>query len=124
MSVLILDERALQKIKDLVDFAEANILQTVDLEDMISGNRSVAGDQEGYYCFLNIGYKVVLTIEMHDFGLLRHTSISVHKEGCLPPVPAVEMLMPLLGFKTHLMDCIKEVEEFGNHVAINIAEKI
>ena len=125
MRPLMIDNEYSKKITDLKTFAELNPLTMDDLLDMYNKAKPVAGDTEGYYLYIPMGYKVVFTIEKQVKGDVRHMSMSVKDAKMLPNPFAVEQMLKLLGFKNELINCIIDLEPVGDgHQAINVLELI
>lgn len=83
------------------------------------------GDDPAFCMFIPMGYRVVFSVEHQPSGKFRHLSVSVDQPGRAPNVPAMEMIMPLFGFKGPLSDCAAWPEDLGEgFAAINVMEKI
>lgn len=127
MMGLLFNNVALEKIQELKKFAEENPLSMDDLLDMVNEHLPCAGDTKDYSCFLNFGYKIVFTIEIHPMGEIRHTSISAGNlnDDLFPSVQAVKEIIILLGFENKLEKCKIQLEKRdGKHKIIHVAEII
>lgn len=121
MSVLIIDEEAKARIKEVKDYAERNHYSIDDLLDIKNGAQEPPGDNGFFSCHLMNGYRVVYTIEdQPSVGLVRHMSISLNEQ--LPPVPSVQLIMEEFGFESQLQDCFLFLEDTPNGKAINVLE--
>lgn len=117
--VLVLDETAKDKIREIKQYAENNPYSMDDLLDIMNGAQEPPGNNAFFSCYIPQGFSVVYTIENQVEGPLRRMSISCN--GGLPPVPAVEMLMQEFGFENELQNCFLHMENGGK--AINVIEK-
>ncbi len=121
MSVLIIDEEAKARIKEVKEYAERNHYSIDDLLDIKNGVQEPPGDNGFYSCHLMEGYRVVYTIEdQPSVGLVRHMSISLNEQ--LPSVPSVQLIMEEFGFENQLQDCYLFLEDTPTGKAINVLE--
>lgn len=121
MSVLIIDEEAKARIKEVKEYAERNHYSIDDLLDIKNGAQEPPGDNGFFSCHLMNGYRVVYTIEdQPSVGLVRHMSISLNEQ--LPPVPSVQIIMEEFGFESQLQDCFLFLEDTPTGKAINVLE--
>lgn len=125
MKPLILNNTAKEKLKALREHAEENPVTLEYLMKMVNKQCKPIGDVKGHFCNLDVGYKVVLSIELQEVGKVRHMSMSVYEKNSLPPVEAAKEVMKLLGFQNELRKCKSGLEELGDgYTAVNIAELI
>jgi hypothetical protein len=125
--VFIIDPPLVERIKEMVAFAESNPLYLDDVLDMINGIKPLAGDTKGHYIIDRFGTKIVYTIEIFPDYKLRHFSISMDNGKKMPHPVIVQEIMDLLGFKAKLSKCIIEIEKRDNDPKVgilNIAELI
>lgn len=121
MSVLIIDEAAKERIKEVKEYAERNHYSIDDLLDIKNGAQEPPGDNGFYSCHLMTGYRVVYTIEHQpSIGLVRHMSISLNEQ--LPSVPSVKLIMDEFGFESQLEECYTFIENTPTGKAINVLE--
>lgn len=134
MQVFVIDDEGKKKVAELKANAEAQPFGP----DMIRARakaEAIPGDTLIHTCFLDIGWKVVYTIDAmvratdpskHD-GMCRHLSISNQVNGKLPHPAVVGEIMGLLGYLHKIGDA--EVYPYvENHAdgyeIINIIERI
>ena len=124
--IFIIEPSFVDKIKNIVDFAEANPLCIDDILDMKNGDIPIAGDTEGYYLIDRFGTKIVYTIDVMPECTLRHLSISIDNGKRMPHPAIVQEIITLFGFNSKLEDCIIEIETRENNTVgiLNVAEKI
>jgi hypothetical protein len=123
---LVIDDIAKAKIKAVVDMAEVHRLSVKDIFDIMGGRRNPPGDDPGFVCVLDFGYRCVYTIEQQAaHGWCRHLSVSV-MGGPAPNPAAVFMLMGEFGFVGGFDDMLHVgKEEIGRGaVAINVMQKL
>jgi hypothetical protein len=119
MRVLVIDEKAKEKISKLIDYANAHQYSMKDLKKVIFGDHPPAGDYPEHVIALHKGYKVVFSIEEQPVGLCKHLSISVDTKGKAPSVEAVELIMDEFGMGNDIHDCLNVwVEE--EHQTVNV----
>jgi hypothetical protein len=122
---LILDESAKARIAKLVDFAHNHPFTLAHFLAARDGLIPAAGNMDGYSIIIDMGYRIVFSIEHQPSGNVRHLSMSVGQEGKMPSVEAVMILLPLFGFTNELQDCALHIEEFEpKKHAVNILEYI
>src|SRR5437762_4044175 len=120
---MIIDEDAKQKIKAVIVHAEANVFSMDDLLDIYNKQEKVAADQSGFVCEIPVGYRIVYSLEDQPAGIVRHLSVSVDEDKCLPNPPTVELLMKLFGFQSDLAFCHVKLEDISpSRQAINVLE--
>jgi hypothetical protein len=100
MSVLVIGPEEKEDIKQLITYAENNVIKLDRLKAMVAKQAPPVGDLPGYRMILPNGYRVVYSVEEQPSGLFRHISISL-KNGS-PPPPAIDMIIAEFGFKTKL----------------------
>jgi len=124
--IFIIEPNFIQRVKDVVEFAEANPLYVDDILDMMNGAKPMAGDIKGYYLVDRFGTKIVFTIDIMAEYKLKHLSISINKGKTIPHPAIVQEIMNLFGFKSELSQCIVEIERRENNKIgiLNVAEKI
>lgn len=126
MRPLLLNDDSIKKLRELVLHAEKYPLTFADLIDLNTGKKELLGEGS-YICFIPVGFKVVLTIDLPPAGgKLRHLSISVDGgKGNLPNPIACKAIMAAVGFKSNLEQCKAFIEDCkGGIKAINIVEII
>lgn len=84
-----------KKIKDLIDFANDNVLDTDHMLDIKNGIKKPVGADPNFVLFIPIGFRVVYSVEQIGNNKQRHISISVeggHKNK-IPNPAAVEAIL-------------------------------
>lgn len=109
MEVLIFDKRAEEKIKQLRQYAERHVWTEDDIKAVINGQKPPAGDTIAFEIILDIGHRIVFTVEQRLEGRYRHISLSVDTPGKLPSFGAVQEIIKLFGFKNDLLEKINTV---------------
>lgn len=125
MRPIIIDGRAKESIRAMVQFAKENPLTIDNVLDVANGQREAPGDMHGYRCYVDMGYKIVYSIEHTPIGLVQHLSMSVDTPGKAPSSEAVQLIMSEIGFHKQLGDCQIWVEDIAKDaVAINVVEAL
>lgn len=117
----ILNEQIKESLLSLKKYAEEHPFTIEDLENIINNKFLVPGDRNEFRRYIPFGYKVVLTTEKQEPGLIRHLSMSVDTRGKLPNKYVVQEVMKILGFKSKLSECMISLEEAG---CVNVLELI
>lgn len=106
MRALVIDEKAQERIKILMDFAERNPISMDHLLDMVNGKEPNVGDLPDFKVHLVDGYDVFYTLEEQLQGdgkviLVKHLSVRLlhAEEGKLPSPAAVKMIMNEFGIE-------------------------
>lgn len=125
MRVLVLDEKAKEAIRRVIAYADNHRFTTHDLMKIMEGMAPPAGDDSGYACVLEDGFRIVFSYEQQPdpIGWARHISISVAATDRLPHPAAVTMIIKEFGFSGNLDNCQTWVEDLGDVKAINVLEK-
>lgn len=116
--MLVINNVAKSDIAKLIEFAESNELSFDDLLDIYNNPDKSPGYNPEFNCLLNVGYRVVFTIEQQPKFKAKHISISLNED--MPPIDSVKLILQEFGFKNKLEDCHIYMEEN----AINVLEKI
>jgi hypothetical protein len=125
MRPLIIEEKISEGIAGLVAHAEKNPFSVDELLDIYNLEGAIPGTMEDFTLYIPCGYRIVFTIEEQPAGRIRHLSVSVDKEGKLPNVNAVLLIMGEIGFKKPLDECKVSIETItDNYQAINVQEVI
>ena len=99
MRALIIDQAAKDEIARVKEYASHNRFPRAMMVAMSRGRGIVPGDHPDYTCSLQMGFKVVYTIEEHPSGWGHHISISVDAGPDTSPNPAaVNMILKEFGF--------------------------
>lgn len=121
---LIIDEETKRTARKIILHAEQNVFQINDLVNIKNQKELCAGDREGFSCDIEIGYRVVYSLEQQK-KLVRHISISVNEIHRLPGIAAIEQIIQLFGFTRPLEECLVRLEHtFDTQKAINVWEEI
>jgi len=107
MRPLVVDERAKDRIKILIDFAERNIISMDMLLDMVNGKEQNIADIPDFKVILDVGYEVTYSIEQqynpkeNKEILVKHLCVRIHDAGekKLPGPAAVQMIMNEFGIE-------------------------
>ncbi len=98
---LVLDEK---KLGGLRSYAEAHRLPIDQMRMIVAGTAPIVGDRPEHECHLNVGWRVVFSIEEHPrkdgngTAWLRHMSMSSSAPGRFPNSVALEEVARHLGF--------------------------
>lgn len=106
MRALLIDDNIRKTITRIIDHAEKNVFSVDDLLDIMNKQSLAPGEREGFGCNIEVGYRVVYSIEMQNAGKCRNLNVSINKENRLPPEWAVKQLIREFGFKSPLYNCI------------------
>jgi hypothetical protein len=109
MAALLIGAEEKVQIKNLKDFAEANVIGHEELMRMTNGFGEPIGDNPNFVAEFPIGFRVVFSYEMQKTRKTKHISIT-HK-GRLPPIPAVNMLLEEFGFLHKVEDLKNSAEQ-------------
>src|SRR3989304_164890 len=111
MRPLVIDNTAEQRIRDLAAHATNNPIIVSEMQAIVAGRQSVAGDDASNVITLDFGFKVVFTHEDHPQKggrlplRMRHISVSVDRPGHLPNMAVMAELLRRFGFSA----------KFSNH---------
>lgn len=104
---LILDEVTREKIAAVVAYAEKNRFSLPLMMGIQEGSEPPAGFDPGFCCEIQIGYRVVYSIEEHPCGWCHHISASFTDGSEKVPGPiAMRAIMLEFGIKNPLNECI------------------
>lgn len=125
MRPLILDNVKSSQIIALKEFADKNRIEFPEMMQIMHGDKPPIGDRKGYSLSIEVGYRIVFSIEQHPKGWALHLSMSVNKPGSLPNETAVAGIMQILGFKRPIQTNVVYQEPVDpGLVAINVLEWI
>lgn len=104
MRLMLIDDNVKRELKELAEFADANrIICTPERQEALAmGLIPPVGDDPRHVRYIKIGYKVVFSVEEYPdtvFGPVRHMSIGIDVPGRLPNIRAVNLVLPLLGYR-------------------------
>lgn len=77
ITVVVISEEEIDKIKGLAKFAEENALSMDDVLDTLNKQKLPVGDDERFVVELSNGIKIVYSIENQEVGVVKHLSVSV-----------------------------------------------
>jgi len=120
MSVLVIDNDTIERIKEVVAWAEKHPQSMDDMLDVSLKDRLPIGDDENHIVMIPMNFRAVFSIDEYPQGNVRHLSVSCTKN--YPAPLAVEEIMKHFGFVNTLKDCKVYLEEEVR--AINVCEKI
>ena len=109
-------------VQKVVDYAEAHRFPRSMLAAAMNAGKPLLGGERGFLCELPIGFRCAFSIEQHPAGWYRHLSVSVNVPGKLPPLPAMDAIMTLFGFRGAAKDAPHLYVEEGR--AINVLEPL
>lgn len=121
MRALIINKEA---ISALIEYAQANIVTTKQMQETIEGKRKPVGDIPEHIIFLPVGYCIVFSIEAQPTGLVRHISVSLVKKDCYPSFKAAKLIAEAFGFLLDKGQYAPTVWTEKHAWAINVAERI
>ncbi len=129
MRALVIDEAAMSRAAEIVEYAKSNVWSIDDLLDLYNGDVAKAGEEHGSRMMIDSGYRVVYSREEHpESGVLHHLSISIDNPVMLPSPESVQLIMQLFGIETKIADCLKvDMEEFDKgtgHKAIVVLQPV
>lgn len=120
MRILIITSATKKEIEDLIDLAEQMKIPIDEMEKIAAGSLPPIGNNKLYSIEIQVGFRVVFSIEEHPGGWFKHLSISVRGKGNWPNMNAVEAIaneFGILDLKRQYIYPEYEVE------AINIISK-
>lgn len=127
---LVITKAEEERAAEIVMHAERHPFTIEMLRAVMKGERSKAGDRPELEMFFPMGFKVAFSIELQPepAGRCRHLSMSVQEEGRVPHWVAVDMVLPLFGFRGSVRDrkewlAIWEEECWPGHMAINVLQR-
>lgn len=121
---LIIDKAAKDRIQNVKRYAHENFLDERIMQNIVSEGWA-PGDIDGYSCNLDIGFRVVYTVEKHPLGWCRHMSMSLAATDRVPSIHAVDMVLEELSFKGRLAkkdQCLRVYME--DNGAVNVIEAV
>lgn len=129
MRPLIIDAEAKGKIAAVLDYAEKHRLPRSELERRVNlANQGkpeqAVGDDPLHACYLEMGFKVVCSIEEQPMGWCKHISVSVDDPKKVPHIEAVRLIMREFGVTHPLEKCYVYIEEAVTPKAINVIAPI
>ena len=120
---VLFDQRVIERINKVVDYAHKHPLSMDDLLDIINKQRKPPGDFEEHRVLIPVGVLCVYSEELQNPGTCKHLSIAVDTPGKLPSIEVAREILPLFGIHTELEKCQIKVHEFTpGHSAVNIIE--
>lgn len=124
---LIMNRKVESAIADLKHYAEQNVLTSHKLLELVNSGKSI-GDDPNFVVHIPLSYRVVFSVEEHiqktgGTVKFRHTSISIGTPNKYPGIPAVDMIIGLLGFKNKVQSGKVIVHTEERVRAINIMEE-
>lgn len=122
MAILILDDRAKERIEKIIDYAHRHPLSMDDMLDIMNKAQEPPGNNPEHVTIIG-NVKCVYSEEQQNVGLCKHLSISVNNPGSLPNPEIVKQILLLFNIHTKLEECMVDLEEFApGHQAVNIVE--
>lgn len=128
-SLFLLDDTIKTAIADLVAKAEKNVIQLKTVEAVLANPHGKA--KKDYLRQMRrqtlhvLTYAYTFSFEEQPTGRYRHLSVSVERKGRVPLPQAIDMVLPLFGFKGNVQTTQHWLEELGNdRVAINFIEPV
>lgn len=121
MRPLIIDHKAIAALKE---YAENNVVTTIDMQLTVSGKKKPVGDNPEHVLVLPVDYRIVFSIEAQPAGMVRHISISILGVDAFPNMIAAQLIAKEFGFRYELGSPDTKVWSEELIWAINIAEVI
>lgn len=108
-----------EKIKDLVEFASDNVVDTDTMLDIKNGDIKPVGDNPNYVIEIPIGFRIVYSVEQIGENKQRHISVSVEggNRNKMPNPTAVDMILKEFEMDQSKQNKMYLEEEIG---AVNI----
>lgn len=98
MRPLIITAETLALIAKVRAHAEANPISHDEMVKIRNGSRKTPGDDPSFVVNIDMGYRVVFTVEHHPLKM-RHISVSVDAPGKMIPVASFAHIARPFGFK-------------------------
>ena len=98
MRPLIIDNRIKVEAEELKIFAEDNVFDTDRMLDVKNGHSKPAGDDPNYTMNIEMGYRIVYSVEQLGDRMFDHISISVDDKETMPNPHSVDSILDLFGF--------------------------
>ena len=100
MQALIINNKIKNEINNLVEFAKANPVSLEQLKRTVEGTVPPIGDDPRYALNIDVGFRVVFSIEQQPQGLMRHLSIGMpyKPKDVYPSHEVASEIMRLFGF--------------------------
>ena len=113
MRALVVNKEALAEIARVCEYAEAHRINNFEMRGRIELPEMSIGDNPGHVCYIQMGFKVVLSIEEQPqpLGWCRHLSVSVADIERMPHIEAVKLLMREFGLNKPLEECHVYIED-------------
>ena len=105
-SPLVIGEVGMGRLKEVIRYAEDNLVDAKRMKRIAKGKEAPVGDDENRVCHLDFGYRVVYSIEEHPQKKggtmwMRHMSMRINKKGRVPNEYALAMVGEILGFSAY-----------------------
>jgi hypothetical protein len=124
----IIDDVTLAKIDTVKKYANEHPFTKEDLNIMMNGGGTPAGENENLVVIIPVDYRVVYSIEHQSVGLSRHISISVSGNGNWPNLISVDEILALFDFRVRINDKSNDASAYmwqdNETESINILEII
>jgi len=126
LRLLLIDQEVQAQIKKVIEYADSHRVTMDDILDVMNGTGTKAGDNKENVLEIQMGYRVVFSIEEQPIGPVRHLSISVDGDvKDMPSVQSVKLIMSEFGFENALENChvfLEDCKGLGGRKAVNIVE--
>jgi hypothetical protein len=122
-SILILDDKSRNNLKDLKDYAEENPIDLERMKKIVALESPPIGDDEAHVVHLPLSIRVVYSLEQHINALCKHLSVSSVRQEEPPGPDLVQMIANELDFGDIRKESVAYFEDFGTGKAVNIIKK-
>lgn len=121
---LYIDEFVEREIKQIIEFAEQNIVSNSALYAAAVGDIKPVASDTRRVCSVPRGFRVIYSVEDQAIGLCRHLTVSLGDSKSLPSKAVINDLMSIFGFEGEMDDCYIWVEELRTTTAINLIQPL
>lgn len=123
MRPLLIDGTAQVNIAKVCEYAKSHRISNQEMKDKIASpvDHTPVGDEPGHVCYLQVGFKCVLSLEEQNppLGWCKHLSVSVADIEKMPHIEAVKLIMREFGINKPLEECVVYIED-SSPKAVNV----
>src|SRR3954468_23505536 len=114
MPIVVIDNATRERIKEMVDYAQKNILTINDLLDIKNGAKEPPGNKPEHCLIIPVNHRIVFSMEYQPkYGIIKHISASVPNPGEIPSRYALEMILTAFDFKNSLFSSYVYLEDIA-----------